>query len=259
MTDVLTERSPERFAQNWFDALSLHRSVEDILPYLADAGLEMVFPEAVLHGQADVRRWFTNVGAAFADQTHIVERITEKPAADGGLDLSVTVIWQATQISDGSLINSRAHQSWHLVPADTAQGYLITSYAVNDLAPVEDPRTVVERYYELANAGQWDAWCDLFTIDQVMDEQLAGHVEGREPLRAMMAGFPRMYSRFSNVPQHIVIEGEQAAVVSHISAETPAGATVEADVVNYFQVRAGLIAYLANYHDTVPFAVVQGN
>jgi ketosteroid isomerase-like protein len=34
-------------------------------------------------------------------------------------------------------------------------------------------RQIVEKYYELANAGNWDAWCDLFTEDAVYDEQLA--------------------------------------------------------------------------------------
>ena len=46
-----------------------------------------------------------------------------------------------------------------------------------------DTRGVVNRYYELANAGDWNPWCDLFKVDTVMDEQLAGHVEGRETLR----------------------------------------------------------------------------
>lgn len=117
-----------------------------------------------------------------------------------------------------------------------------------------EPRDVVKRYYELANAGEWDPWCDLFAADQVMDEQLAGHVEGREPLREMMKGFPAMYARFSNEPRHMVVDGDQAAVVSHISATTAAGAAIEADVCNYFQIRDGQIAYMANFHDTVPFA-----
>lgn len=219
MTDVLTERSPAQFAQNWFDALSLHQSVEDILPYLSDEGLEMYFPDATLLNEADVRRWFDVVGASFTDQAHIVEQIVETPTADG-VDLAVTVIWQATQISDGTWINSRAQQSWSLATANTPQGYRIKSYRVDSLAAIEDTRAVVERYYQLANAGDWNPWCDLFAVDQVMDEQLAGHVEGREPLRAMMAGFPDMYARFSNNPVHFVIEGEQAAVVSHISAES---------------------------------------
>jgi len=121
-----------------------------------------------------------------------------------------------------------------------------------------ETRDVVNRYYELANAGDWDAWCDLFAADQVMDEQLAGRVEGRETLRGMMKGFPGMYASFSNVPAHIVVEGEQAAVVSHISARTPAGDSIEANVANYFQVKDGLITYMGNFHDTKPFAPVMG-
>ena len=112
---------------------------------------------------------------------------------------------------------------------------------------------IVHRYYELANAGDWTHWCDLFAEDQVMDEQLAGHIEGLDTLRKMMAGFPQMYARFTNTPRHFIVDGEQAAVVSHISAQTPAGATVEADVCNYFRIADGRIAYMANFHDTVPF------
>ncbi len=124
---------------------------------------------------------------------------------------------------------------------------------------VIDTRGIVTRYYELANAGDWDTWCDLFAGATVMDEQLAGHIEGREPLRAMMKGFPSAYSSFTNSPVHVVVEGEQAAVVSHISAVTGKGEPIEADVTNYFQVRDGEIVYFANFHDTVPFAPALGN
>jgi ketosteroid isomerase-like protein len=115
---------------------------------------------------------------------------------------------------------------------------------------------IVKRYYELANRGDWDAWCDLFATNQVMDEQLAGHVEGRETLRDMMKGFPDMYASFANVPRHVVVDNGTAAVVSHISAVTPSGAAIDADVCNYFEVSDGQITYMANFHDTVPFAPV---
>ena len=82
---------------------------------------------------------------------------------------------------------------------------------------------IVDRYYETANAGEWDAWCDLFTDDMVMDEQLAGHIEGLATLRPMMAGMGRAYSRFQNVPRHVIVLGDEAAVVSHISAANAAG------------------------------------
>jgi len=116
-----------------------------------------------------------------------------------------------------------------------------------------DTRDVVVRYYELANQGDWDGWTDLFSDDQVMDEQLAGRVEGQDTLRQMMKGFPAMYTSFQNVPRHFVIEGEQAAVVSHISATTPRGASIEVDVANYFRIIDGRITYMANFHDTTPF------
>ena len=67
---------------------------------------------------------------------------------------------------------------------------------------------LIDRYYETANAGRWDAWCDLFTDDMVMDEQLAGHIESLATLRPMMAGMGKAYSRFQNVPEHVVINGQ---------------------------------------------------
>ena len=112
---------------------------------------------------------------------------------------------------------------------------------------------VIDRYYETANAGDWDAWCDLFTDDMVMDEQLAGHIEGLATLRPMMGGMGRAYSKFQNVPKHIIVYGDEAAVVSHISAANAAGVPIEAEVMNYFRMRDGKIAYMANFHDSVPF------
>ena len=114
-------------------------------------------------------------------------------------------------------------------------------------------RQVIERYYELANAGDWDGWCDLFTDDMVMDEQLAGHIEGLSTLRPMMAGMGKAYSKFQNVPKHILVDGDEAAVVSHISAANAAGEPIEAEVMNYFRLRDGKIAYMANFHDSKPF------
>lgn len=117
-----------------------------------------------------------------------------------------------------------------------------------------DARQIIDEYYKTANAGDWNAWCDLFTDDQVMDEQLAGHIEGLPVLRGMMQGMNKAYSRFQNVPKHILVEGDQAAVVSHISAANAAGDPIEADVMNYFRIRDGKIAYMANFHDSKPFA-----
>ncbi len=114
----------------------------------------------------------------------------------------------------------------------------------------------MHKYYEYANAGLWDAWCDLFTDDMVMDEQLAGHIVGLAALRPMMAGMGQAYAKFQNVLKEILVEGDQGAVVSHISALAARypDQPIEAEVMNYFRFRHGKIAYMRNVHDSKPFA-----
>ena len=115
---------------------------------------------------------------------------------------------------------------------------------------------IIAKYYEYANAGKWDAWCDLFTETQEMDEQLAGHISGLTVLRGMMAGMGQAYAVFQNVPTAIIVEGNQGAVVSHISARAAKypDEPIEADVMNYFRFENGKIAYMRNVHDSKPFA-----
>lgn len=114
-------------------------------------------------------------------------------------------------------------------------------------------REVIDRYYALANAGDWENWVELFDENCVVDEQIAGHAEGAAVLRGAIDGIRKGYAKFQNVPKHIVVNGDEAAVVSHISAANAAGVPIEANVANYFQLRDGKIAYMANFHDTVPF------
>ncbi len=118
------------------------------------------------------------------------------------------------------------------------------------------PRVLIERYYETANAGNWTAWCDLFADDMVMDEQLAGHIEGLATLRPMMAGMGEAYAVFQNVAKAIIVEGDQGAVLSHISARAAKypDEPIECDVMNYFRFKGGKIAYMQNVHDSRPFA-----
>jgi ketosteroid isomerase-like protein len=117
-------------------------------------------------------------------------------------------------------------------------------------------RRILERYYETANAGQWTAWCDLFAEDMVMDEQLAGHIEGLTTLRQMMAGMGSAYFQFQNVPSAFLVDGDQGAVLSHISARAAKypNEPIEANVMNYFRFKNGKIAYMRNVHDSKPFA-----
>ncbi|GCF07964.1 nuclear transport factor 2 family protein [Dictyobacter arantiisoli] len=119
---------------------------------------------------------------------------------------------------------------------------------------VETTSAVVAAYYETVNTGDWDRWLELFDDNVVVDEQLAGHVEGIGILRGAVSGLKKGYSKFQNKPVHTVIDGDQACVVSHISAANAIGVPIEANVANYFRLANGKIVYMANFHDTVPFA-----
>jgi ketosteroid isomerase-like protein len=117
-----------------------------------------------------------------------------------------------------------------------------------------DTRTVVNKYYETVNAGDWDTWLTLFDKNVVVDEQLAGHVEGTGILGGAIGAMKKGYSKFQNIPSHVIIDGDQACVISHISAANASGVPIEANVANYFRLENGKIKYMANFHDTVPFA-----
>jgi ketosteroid isomerase-like protein len=117
-----------------------------------------------------------------------------------------------------------------------------------------DTREVIDRYYETVNAGDWDSWLTLFADDLVVDEQLAGHIEGVGVLRGAVGAMKRGYSKFLMLPEHVVIEGPQAAVVWHCEAANATGVPIDVRGANYFRVEGGRIVYMANFHDKAAFA-----
>ncbi len=71
-----------------------------------------------------------------------------------------------------------------------------------------------------------------------------------------MAGMGEAYAKFQNVAKHILVDGDQGAALSHISALAAKfpDEPIEAEVMNYFRFRDGKIAYMQNVHDSKPFA-----
>ena len=117
---------------------------------------------------------------------------------------------------------------------------------------------VIVKYYAAVNAGHWDTWLTLFAEDLVMDEQLMGHVEGLGALREVANGLKTGFAKFLMHPQHVVVAGDEAAVIWRFEAETAKGEAINADGANYFLVQDGKITYMSNFHDTKPFAPILG-
>ena len=118
-------------------------------------------------------------------------------------------------------------------------------------------REVIYKYYENLNIGHakgnLDAWVDLFADNFVMDEQLAGHVEGVEPMKdlaqKMLSGYSKWYMNLLKV----LVEDNEAFVIWEVTATTSDGVEVKTKGTNFYVVENDKVIYLANYHDTVPF------
>jgi quinol monooxygenase YgiN len=127
------------FVATWFQRLSDRAPVDELLPMVADEGLDMRFPDATLASHEDFRKWYEQVGQAFRDQSHEVLEVQQTPGADASVDLAVTVIWRATTIADGRSFASRATQSWRLRRSSTTAEPEIVGYHVESLAELAQP------------------------------------------------------------------------------------------------------------------------
>jgi ketosteroid isomerase-like protein len=133
----LTEKSIRAVAEEWYRALDRHDLLEDVLPYLVDDGLEMVFPEGTSRGHEGFTDWYKAVTNRFFDEEHTVTAVIPNITGDTA-EVQVNVNWQA-KIWDpptptSSWLGFDADQTWVVVA--TEGGPKIQRYVVNDLAPM---------------------------------------------------------------------------------------------------------------------------
>jgi len=265
LSDALTKEEIDDLADRWYKALDVHAPVEELHAMILDGeDNEMAWPEGPTHGHAEFTVWYEKVIRRFFDEVHTLKKVEASIDGDTA-SVEVVVNWQASVWEPPSpkskLLHMDAFQTWEVVRSPGTGKAVIKRYVVDGFEELPDsagglgvdPRDVINAYYRSANAGDWQTWLTLFKEDVVIDEQLAGHVEGLDILRGAIGAMEKGYSRFQNVPKHIVCQGDEAAVVSHISAANAAGEPIEAEVANYFRLEDGKIAYMANFHDTRPF------
>jgi ketosteroid isomerase-like protein len=116
-----------------------------------------------------------------------------------------------------------------------------------------DTKQVVLDYYRHVNKGDWEGWLTLFDDRIVIDEQLAGHLEGIAKLRPAVDGLRKGYSSFQMHPIHTVVSGDEACVIWHCQARNAAGVPIDAHGANYFKVQDGRIKRMSTHHDSVPY------
>jgi ketosteroid isomerase-like protein len=106
---------------------------------------------------------------------------------------------------------------------------------------------IARRYYDLVDAGDYDALVELFTEDVVYERPGQATIEGREALRAFYeAGRP--LSNGSHELHAVVPDGDTVAVRGTYRGEQD-GETVELGFADFHEFDDGAIARRYTYTD----------
>ena len=267
MTDLapLTEAEVKRFMERWYlDLLDTHAPMEEVAACVAEDA-EMRFPEVTVYGIDAFRDWYDRIVNTFFDEVHEITRNDVTVAPDGqSAEVKIDLNWQAKvwipPAAKSQWIGFDAGQTHQVVRSAKTGEPVIQVYGVDTFVAMPGSsnlpvlaREVIGQYYQYVNAGDWDGWLTLMDENIVVDEQLAGHAEGAATLGGIGDVINKGYSKFQMHPQHIVVQGEHAAVVWRTESANAAGVPIDAVGANYFQVRDGKITYMRTIHDSVPF------
>ncbi|WP_192579316.1 hypothetical protein [Dyadobacter aurulentus] len=141
---MLTQESIKELAIDWYKKLDVHVPMVEVLPLLADAELEMVFPEVTIYGYAGFEGWFQRVIRIFFDEVHTVKLVEPEINGDRAT-VKVVVQWEASVWNAPEPFSKRikcdAFQTWE-VKLNDAGKVVITKYVVDGLEYHEGSATL---------------------------------------------------------------------------------------------------------------------
>lgn len=140
--NTITQEQIQTFVTAWYQALDFHVPADEIARLVSD-DVEMIFPEATLHGSSDFKAWCAGgtystgekapgVYNIFFDENHNVVSVESKISGDQA-DLNVVVAWQASVFVPPAAKSKRvsldATQKWKVRTSDqNPYGLVVTSY-----------------------------------------------------------------------------------------------------------------------------------
>lgn len=135
---MLTQERITDYAKEWYKKLDVHAPMVEILPYLADEGLEMVFPEATVYGWSGFESWYQRVIRIFFDEEHNVKGCDATINGENA-EVKVVVEWHASVWNPPAEKSERimllAYQTWKLKDIDGA--IKLTRYVVDEIKYLE--------------------------------------------------------------------------------------------------------------------------
>ena len=132
----LTASEVKQLAAAWYQKLDVHAPLAEVLPMLADDGLEMRFPEATLRGQSAFEGWYEGVIRIFFDEVHTLKQVDVELTADGA-QAQVVVHWEASvwksPAAKSERISLDAYQTWFVQRSPSSEQPVIVTYIVDRL------------------------------------------------------------------------------------------------------------------------------
>ncbi|MGH8032583.1 MAG: cupin domain-containing protein [Luteimonas sp.] len=116
---------------HWFSLLDRNAPVDDFLPLLTDAGLQMDFPEATLRGKNDFRNWYAGINRTIRSASHDIRAI-ETTISGAHAVVKVTVDWRATSTT-GQSLGFLVEQRWTVSRSPALDTPIIQTYRVQVL------------------------------------------------------------------------------------------------------------------------------
>lgn len=144
-TAPLGEAEITQFANDWYRKLDVHAPMVELLPMLADADLEMHFPEGITRGHVGFEAWYQRVIRIFFDEVHTVKEVKAEPGG-GDVNVKVVVNWQAkvwnAPDATSKWLGFDAYQTWVVRRSPSTGKAIIVRYVVDSLDPMEGSATL---------------------------------------------------------------------------------------------------------------------
>ena len=138
----LNKAEVEKIVKDWYLKLDVHAPMVEVLPMLASEGLEMQFPEAILHGHAEFEGWYQGVIRIFFDEVHTMKELNITLSEDKKqADVKLVVYWEASRWNPPAAKSERlmfdALQTWVIRRSPETGLPVIVTYIVDGLNPME--------------------------------------------------------------------------------------------------------------------------
>jgi hypothetical protein len=140
-TGPLTEAEVDAFVRDWYHQLDVHAPIEEVIPYLADDGLEFTIPEGTRRSHDEMREQLNAWYTTFFDEIHTMKELDIAPSGDTA-DVKLVVNWKARiwnpPDAESKFLHFDAYQTWVVDRSPDTGKPRIRKYVVDNLEAQPD-------------------------------------------------------------------------------------------------------------------------